>query len=50
MILADENIHAYIVKHLREAGFEVVSVTEISKGVQRNRWLSCVSFENPGVN
>ena len=26
MILADENIHGFIIKTLREAGFEVISV------------------------
>jgi len=26
MILADENVHGYIIRSLREEGFEVVSV------------------------
>ncbi|MBV8255631.1 MAG: DUF5615 family PIN-like protein [Chitinophaga sp.] len=34
MILADENIHSFIVKFLREHGFEVVSVTELKKGIK----------------
>jgi predicted nuclease of predicted toxin-antitoxin system len=34
MILADENIHTYIVHALREAGFEVISVTELNKGIK----------------
>lgn len=34
MILADENIHTYIVQSLREAGFEVISVTELNKGIK----------------
>jgi predicted nuclease of predicted toxin-antitoxin system len=34
MILADENIHTYIIKSLREAGFEVISITELSKGIK----------------
>ena len=32
MILADENIHGYIIKCLREAGFEVVSVAKLAGG------------------
>ena len=32
MILADENIHGFIIKTLREAGFEVVSVGELASG------------------
>ncbi|MBS0028617.1 DUF5615 family PIN-like protein [Chitinophaga sp. 22321] len=34
MILADENIHTYIVESLRDAGFEVISVTELKKGIK----------------
>jgi predicted nuclease of predicted toxin-antitoxin system len=34
MILADENIHGYIIKTLREAGFEIVSVQETAKGIK----------------
>ena len=34
MILADENIHGFIIKTLREAGFEVVSVIESSSGIK----------------
>lgn len=34
MILADENIHTHIIKSLREAGFEVISITELSKGIK----------------
>ncbi|QJB34039.1 DUF5615 family PIN-like protein [Chitinophaga oryzae] len=34
MILADENIHSYIVKTLRDEGFGVTSVTELSKGIK----------------
>ena len=34
MILADENIHTYIVQSLRDAGFEVISVTELNKGIK----------------
>jgi len=32
MILADENIHGFIIKTLREAGFEVVSIREFASG------------------
>ncbi len=34
MILADENIHSFIIKALREAGFEVLSVKEFSGGIK----------------
>jgi hypothetical protein len=34
MILADENIHSFIIKTLREANFQVISVSEISKGIK----------------
>lgn len=34
MILADENIHYFIIKKLREAGFNVISVNEVSKGIK----------------
>lgn len=34
MILADENIHYFIIKTLRDAGFTVISVSEISKGIK----------------
>jgi predicted nuclease of predicted toxin-antitoxin system len=48
MILADENIHSFIIKTLREAGFEVVSVRELANGINdaeviqmalNNNWL-----------
>jgi len=32
MILADENIHSFIIKTLRDAGFEVISVREFASG------------------
>ena len=34
MILADENIHYFIIKSLREAGFTVNSISENSKGIK----------------
>ena len=34
MILADENIHSFIIRELRAAGFIVVSVHELSKGIK----------------
>lgn len=37
MILADENIHYLIIKTLREAGFSVISVSEISKGIRMKK-------------
>ena len=49
MILADENIHYFIIKALRDAGFTVNSISEHSKGIkdeevikraiQNNYWL-----------
>ena len=33
MILADENIHGFIIRALRDAGFEVISVRELSSGI-----------------
>ena len=37
MILADENIHSFIIMTLRDAGFEVVSVREFASGVNDYR-------------
>lgn len=34
MILADENIHGFIIKTLREAGFEVVSIGQTASGIK----------------
>lgn len=34
MILADENIHGFIIKTLREAGFEVTAVAQTAKGIK----------------
>lgn len=34
MILADENIHSFIIKALREAGISVISVRESEKGIR----------------
>jgi predicted nuclease of predicted toxin-antitoxin system len=34
MILADENIHSFIIKTLRDEGFEVVSVSESAKSIK----------------
>src|SRR5690348_10585051 len=48
MILADENIHRFIITTLRDAGFEVVSVRELASGIKddqviqmalQNNWL-----------
>ncbi|HET7117444.1 MAG TPA: DUF5615 family PIN-like protein [Hanamia sp.] len=40
MILADENIHYFIIKKLREAGFKVISVSEISKGIKDEKVIT----------
>ncbi len=34
MILADENIHSFTIKTLRENGFTVISVSELQKGIK----------------
>lgn len=34
MILADENIHGFIVKTLREAEFDVISIAETDSGIK----------------
>jgi hypothetical protein len=34
MILADENIHGFIIRTLREAGFEVISIAQTAKGIK----------------
>jgi predicted nuclease of predicted toxin-antitoxin system len=34
MIIADENIHGFIIKTLREAGFDVISVSELASGAK----------------
>jgi len=34
MILADENIHGFIVRELKDAGFQVALVVEISSGIK----------------
>lgn len=41
MILADENIHSFIIRELRTAGFTIISVQELSKGIKDDeviRW------------
>lgn len=35
MILADENIHGFIIKTLREAGIEIISIAQTTKGIKR---------------
>src|SRR5579872_5559806 len=48
MILADENIHIFIIMSLRDAGFNVISVREFASGIKdeeviqmalQNNWL-----------
>ncbi len=48
MILADENIHSFIITTLRDAGFKVISVREGASGIKddevirmalQNNWL-----------
>lgn len=34
MILADENVHSFIIRTLRQKGFSVISVDELSKGIK----------------
>lgn len=63
MILADENIHSFIIRTLRDAGNEVISVSEISKSnrdrqiiklypiiVNEYSWQSCLTnHQNQGA-
>jgi len=37
MILADENIHGYIIKTLREEGFEVLSIAETASSMKDDK-------------
>jgi predicted nuclease of predicted toxin-antitoxin system len=37
MILADENVHGYIIETLRKEGFEVVSVAETASGIKDDK-------------
>jgi predicted nuclease of predicted toxin-antitoxin system len=37
MILADENVHGYIIETLRKEGFEVVSVAETTSGIKDDK-------------
>lgn len=37
MILADENIHGFIITTLRNEGFEVVSVREVASGIKDDK-------------
>lgn len=39
MILADENIHYFIIKTLREAGFPVISINEMPKEIKDEQVL-----------
>lgn len=46
MILADENIHYFIIKSLREADFKIISVSEISKGIKDEEVISWAIHNN----
>lgn len=46
MILADENIYSYIIKSLREAGFNVLSVSESSKGIKDDQVIQLTLQNN----
>lgn len=45
MILADENIHSFIITTLRDAGFEVVSVREVASGIEDEKVIQ-MALEN----
>jgi predicted nuclease of predicted toxin-antitoxin system len=45
MILADENIHGFIIKTLRTAGFEVASVREHASGIRDEKVIE-LAIEN----
>jgi predicted nuclease of predicted toxin-antitoxin system len=46
MILADENVHSFIIKTLREAGFEVVSVRESASGIKDEKVIQLALQHN----
>lgn len=46
MILADENIHSFITGFLRDNGFQVVSVQELSKGIKDEQVIQWAIAEN----
>ena len=48
VLLADENVHANIIKNLRQAGFEVISVREIMSGSSDELVLS-KSFSSSAI-
>jgi predicted nuclease of predicted toxin-antitoxin system len=37
MILADENVHGYIIETLRKEGFEVASIAETASGIKDDK-------------
>ncbi|MBA2563440.1 MAG: DUF5615 family PIN-like protein [Chitinophagaceae bacterium] len=46
MILADENIHSFIIQELRTAGFSVTSVQELYKGIKDEEVIRWALEEN----
>ncbi|MBS1621197.1 MAG: DUF5615 family PIN-like protein [Bacteroidetes bacterium] len=46
MILADENIHSFIINSLRHSGFTVISVNELSKGIKDEKIVHWALEEN----
>ena len=46
MILADENIHSFITKTLRESGIEVVSVGEDAQGIKDQQVIAWAQEKN----
>ena len=46
MILADENIHGFIIATLRDAGFEVISVKEEASGIMDDQVIQMALRNN----
>ncbi|MBS1584496.1 MAG: DUF5615 family PIN-like protein [Bacteroidetes bacterium] len=46
MILADENIHSFIIATLRDAGLEVISVRELSSGIKDEKVIEMAVNKN----
>ncbi|NML19656.1 DUF5615 family PIN-like protein [Pseudoflavitalea sp. G-6-1-2] len=45
MILADENIHGYIKKALREEGYQLIAIGEVASGIKDERVIQ-LALEN----
>jgi len=46
MILADENVHGYIIRTLRDAGIEVISIRELTPGITDDKVIQVALNNN----